>query len=258
MTNNNASPKEMLRAFGRKEATMEQVVRALMSYDGWLVPAGFAVDATGRTKFEAGYIFGDCSSGCDVPASELWIYTDSAAADYAVAKGARLGVYSGRLHGAQIFSALPTSASAVQINPGCKPDETWFFGRDAFSLAGLWANAIALEARLGEQDSPEKSAALLAHPAYVFFIHPEQNAIATAPGFGGMKNPALVFTAIDSAQVLAQDHPNLQRQIVDGRTLFPHLLNQGVDGVVFNILGPGPQATFDLAACQALAAAAAT
>jgi hypothetical protein len=258
MNSANASPKETLRAFGRKEVTMEQVVRALISYDGWLVPASFAVDATGLTKFAQGYVFGDCTSGCDVPANELWIYTDSDAADYAVAKGGRLGFYSGGLRGTQVFAALPASASALQINPGCKPTETWYFGRDAFSLAALWARAIAIEARLGEPDSPENFAALLAHPGYVFFIHPEQNAIATAPGFDGMKNPALVFTAIDSAQALEREHPHLQRQVVDGRTLFPHLLKQGVDGVVFNILGPGPQVTRDLAFCHALAAAAAT
>lgn len=246
------TPKEILRAYSQQQATMEQVVRAFLTHDDWLVETTHAVNLTGQTRFPQGYILGQ--PGCDIPADQLWFYTDKEATDVAVAKGARLGMYVGGISGTQLFAALPADRVSVQINPGCAKEETWYLGQDAFALIGLWARALAVEAQLGAPDSPEKFAALRDHPGYLYFMHPEQQAIATAAGMSGMKNPAMIFTALDCAQMVSRSYSQLEQKTAGGAALFAWLRNQGVDGVIFNPLGPGTKAAYDISICDQILA----
>jgi hypothetical protein len=250
------TPKETLLAYGQQQASLEEVLRSLVSYDGWLVKDSLAAHVTGRTRFARSLALGSPSN---IPPDQLWYYTDEASAQQAVDKGARLGTYVGGVPGARLFAATPANFASVSVNIGCPQAETWFIPNESFAHVALWAHAIALESRLAEADSPEKLAAMRDYVGYIYFIHPQQDAIATAVGLGGLKNPALVFTAIDCAQALISKYPQLQRQIVDGRTLFSRLPAQGVDGIVFNAFGPGAQAVFDLSICErALSAPAET
>jgi hypothetical protein len=241
------TPKETLIAYGQQQASIEQVLRSLVSYNGWLVEASLAMHVMGETVFEHALLLGTPSS---IPPDQLWFYTDKDSAHQAVSKGARLGTYVGGVPGIRLFAATPTNFDSLSVNIGCPKDETWFIPNESFALVALWAQALALESRLVEPDSPEKFAAMRDYVGYIFFIHPEQDAIATAVGMGGLKNPAMVFTAIDCAQAIAKKYPHLQRQTADGQTLFSRLPAQGVDGIVFNPLGPGPQAIFDLSICE--------
>ncbi len=89
-------------------------------------------------------------------------------------------------------------------------------------------------------------------------MHPEQQAIATATGMGGMKNPAMIFTTLDCAQMVSRSYPQLQQKTVGGEALFAWLRQQGVDCVIFNPLGPGAQAACDISICDQILATPAT
>lgn len=245
------APLEALAAYSRKEVSEQDVMRALVSYDDWLAVMSYAVHATGQTTVNGILIL---SSDTNIPAGELWFYTDENHAMTAVNKGAHLGTYARGVPGTKLFAALPTNFKSISVNRGCEASETWFIDNEAFALSALWAHAVALEKRLAEPDSPEKFAAMRDYPGYLYLTHPGQDAIVTGPGLGGMTNPALVFTAVDCAQKLKAAHPQLEQHWTDGKRLFAGLPSQGVDGVVFNALGPGTKAAFDLSICERCAA----
>ncbi len=258
------NPTETLLAYSREEATLEQVMRALVSHDDWLVDAKFAMHVTGREKFKSGFVLG--SEPVNIPPGKLWFYTDEAsavtAADRARERGISLGLYVGGISGPELFAALPTNFESVHVNLGCAQEQTWFIPNDSFAVTALWAHAVALERWLGKPDSPEKFRAMRDYVGYIFFINPEHDAFVTAVGAGGKQNPAMVFTAIDCAQVVAQKYPHLKQQIVSGERLFSLLPRQGVDGIIFNPFGPGPQVVCDIGICtqvlQAMAPAGGT
>lgn len=241
------NPKETLRAYDRKEASTDDVMRALMTFDNWLAPAVFASEVLATNLLQKLFILGDPST---IPQDELWFFTDETAAHTAQAKGASLGVYANGVPGVRAFAALPAHLRAAKVNIGSDPAEGWFIPQDAFALTGLWASAIALESWLREPESPEKLKALRDFTGYTVLIIPQQDAIATAQGAGGLKNPAMVFTAPDCAAKVLKQAPQLTQNVVSGERLFTLLPSQGVDGVIFNPLGPGPKLAFDLSLCR--------
>ncbi len=242
------TPTATLIAYSQEKASREQVMRALVSYDDWLVIASYATHVTGQSRFPGGYVLG--SGPVNIRSGELWFYTDEATANQAVAKGASLGLYVRGVPGPKLFAALPTNYQALWVNLGCPQAETWWIPSDSFDVATLWAHAIAIERRLGEPDSPEKFAAMRAYVGYILLVNPEHDALVTAVGAGGKQNPAMVFTAVDCAQVVTEKYPQLKQQIVNGEKLFSLLPSQGVDGMIFNPFGPGPKIVCDLSICE--------
>ena len=240
------SIKDVLRAYGEQKATLDAVMRSLVLHNGWLVDAVLAQHITKAVRFETLMMLG---TPTNISANEFWFYTDPDAVNVAVAKGAQLGTYAGYLGGTALFSAVPSNYAAVRINPGCATDETWFIPQESFAFTALWAQAIALEKQLDLPASPEKLSALRDYEGYMLLKFPEQDAIVTAVDYGGLRNPAMVFTAIDCANQVREENPQLKLQVVSGRKLFSMLPHQGVDGVVFNPFGPGATAVFDLSIC---------
>ncbi len=251
------SPAQTLIAYSRQQATMEEVMRALVSYDGWLAVASYAVHATQEEKFPGVLML---SQECNIPAGELWFFTDEASAMTATNQGAQLGTYIRGVPGTKLFAALPMNYKSVHINPGCETAKTWQIQQGAFAITALWAHAIALESWLTKPESPEKLAAMRDYPGYLYLVNPEHDAIVTGPGMDGMRNPALLFTAGDCLQAVTAAHPHLQQRWADGGKLFSFLRSQGgdpakgIDGIVFNPLGPGPKAAFDLSICDRVSA----
>lgn len=242
---------EALRSYSRQEASLEQVVRALIEHDDWLVTAPLGIEVMQTQQFEKGLVL---SAQANMPNDQLWFFTDENAANNCVAKGGQPGFYVGPIPGARLLEYLPhlpaNENDSIQINIGSPREESFYLGQDSFSLVALWARAIGVEAILNAPDSDEKFRTLRDFPGYTYFIFPDQDAIATAQGAGGLTNPAMVFTAPDCAAEISSRYPQLERLTVDGQSLFSLLPSQGVDGVVFNPLGPGSTAVFELSMCE--------
>lgn len=244
------TPKDILLAFSRKQASPEDVMRVLVSHDDWFVPATYATHVLKTNRLERGLVLGDPPN---ITPGELWFFIDQAAVDKAMAKGAMLGFYASRIPGRRIFAELPTNYNCVRVNPGSDQAETWFIPNDVFALAALWGHALTIETWLTRPDSPEKFAALRDFPAFGYLIDAKLDAIATAVGAEGMKNPGMAFTAPDCINEVLKQAPHFERRGVNGLTLFKTLPALGVDGLIFNYFGPGPMAAFDAETCRRIA-----
>jgi len=233
-----------LLAYARGERSLEAVTRTLIAYDQWIVPIAAAVTITGRDQFERAQIL---SHDVNMPSNELWVYSDDRALQTAIDAGVRIGTCVRPVHGDQLFGALARlDVRAIKVNMGGPTEQAWFIGADAFALIALWAQALAVERALTAPASPERTATLKDFPGYLLLFFADHDAVATAPGAGGISNPAMLFTALDCCQKVHDRHPQLQRRTWSGDQLAQHLAGLGIDGVVINALGPGPILAFDL------------
>ena len=150
-------PRDVLVAFSKKEASMHAVMRALVEYDGWLVPIHGVTDMQGQ-HVAVDYPVVMFSQQLSVPLDKLLVFTDRAQAELAAAKYGRevLGLYAEKVPGAVLFKRLEgQSLSAVQelrVNPASSVEHQWFIGRGGFTLSGAWADAVALERKLADID----------------------------------------------------------------------------------------------------------
>lgn len=235
---------DQLLAYARGERSLEAVTRVLISHDDWIVPIAAAATATGRDRFERAQIL---SQDVTMPGNELWIYSEDAALQTAIDAGVRIGTVVRPVYGDELFGALAKlDIRALKVNLGGPIEQAWFIGADAFPLIALWAQALAVERALTAPASAEQSSTLKRFPGYLMLFFPEQDTVATAPGTGGLANPAMLFTALDCCQLVLDRYPHLQRRTWSGNDLAQHLAGLGVDGVVINALGPGPSLAFEL------------
>ncbi|HEY2367546.1 MAG TPA: hypothetical protein VGH87_14220 [Polyangiaceae bacterium] len=147
----------MLEAFAKKEATMHAVMRALVEYDGWLVPIHGVTDMQGQ-HVAVDYPVVMFSQQLSVPLDKLLVFTDRAEAERAATKYGRevLGLYAEKVPGTVLFGRLEgPSLSAVQelrVNPASPTEHQWFIGRGGFVVAGAWADAVSLDRKLADID----------------------------------------------------------------------------------------------------------
>lgn len=240
-------PIDQLVAFSAGAADADDVMRSLAGHHGWLAPVEYASFAAGTDTFGTLLLAGDSYNG---PDDELWLFTDRQSADVAIDQGATLGAYATEQSGWHLFAHLDARWRAVKVNIGSDTSRFWFIGAEAFPLARLWANAMLLEAWLAQPPSADRHRVMREFSAYTVLLVPGQGAVATAVGAAGMDNPAMVFTAPDAAARVLAQAPQLIQQVVTGEQLFSALGSQGVDGVVFNPLGPGTSVAFDLQVCD--------
>lgn len=237
---------ETLIAYSEKRANTNDVMRALISHRGWFVPAGlFALSGEPTRRVQSMLVLSNQNL---VPAGELWIFTDEAAARLATDHGASLGSYAGGMAGTELFRVIdPTSFQTVYVNPCSSRERTWLFQEGSASTIGkLWADAIALEDHFQEwQQNGEPDHAVLAnHSGFLVFDH-LSGPIVTLPNQGGLKHPAAAFTAPDCAQKFLDELSEAERtsikQVeVTGQRLLELPPLCGIDGFLFNFFGPGP------------------
>lgn len=244
---------DTLLAFSRKEVGPPQVMRALCEYTGFLAPAGFALAATRTNRFDQMALFGQEAR---TPPGSLLLFTDRAAADVAAQK-AQLGPYVSPVLGSLLFRALPAGFKEVSINPGLPREQGWWMADDALQLAQLWGSAIALEQALsGSRKDAALVEELLDFPGFIAFDNAQGN-IVTAVGAAGLRNPALLFTAIDCAEVararLGPQGSALKQVAISGARLFLAFASFGIDGFLVNPFGPGPVKVLDAELCRSLA-----
>jgi hypothetical protein len=231
-----------LERFAAKQASTHEVMRALASHPDYFVPISFA-PTLGRSEFERILMI---SAKGGPAARELYVFTDE---EIIHSLGQQpLGSFVTPVSGIELFCALPVETlKKLKVNPGGKLEQFWFVGTEAIPLARLWGRAVRLEALLAE---PERSkaglhAALRTFEAYSILAHPN-GAVATAQGMGGFKNPAMVFTSPDSFEKVLAQAPSMRVDHLNAQQLFELLPRAGVDGIVFNPLGPGATASFPL------------
>ncbi|MDP1822843.1 MAG: hypothetical protein Q8L48_06365 [Archangium sp.] len=230
-----------LERFAAKQASTHEVMRALASHPAYFVPIGFA-PVLGRNQFDRIVMLSEKGGP---PQGELYVFTDESCLDL-VAKQP-LGSFVTPVSGIELFCALEPKLGKLKVNPGGTLPHFWFVGTEALPLARLWGRAVRLETLLA---TPSKSkeglhAALRTFEAYTILVHPN-DAVATAQGMGGFKNPAMVFTSPDSFERVQAQAPGTRTAHLDAKALFELLPRAGVDGIVFNPMGPGPSAFFPL------------
>ena len=247
---------QTLLAYSRKEATKDHVLRALCEHDGWVAPAGYAHHATRLDTFERMALFGPASK---VAPGKLYLFTDREAADLAASK-LQLGPYVMPVHGARLFAALPAGFDELHVNSASPQEQCWFMGGEALPLGALWGRAIDVEQVMTGKSQGNLLEMLLAFPGFTSFSTPS-GAIATAVGAGGLKNPAMIFTAPDCADTvlekLGEQGKALKRVVTSGEQLFSSYPRLGIDGLLFNPMGPGAAKVLDDGLCRQIVAAVA-
>jgi hypothetical protein len=245
---------ETLLAYSRKEATKDHVLRALCEHGDWVAPAVFAHLATKLNTFERVSIYGTESR---VAANKLYLFSDRGAAEAAAAK-VQLGPYVMPVHGARLFAALPADFNELHVNPASPQEQCWFMGGEALALGALWGQAVDLERVMTGKSQGDLLELLFSFRGFTTFST-QTGAIATAVGAAGLKNPAMVFTAPDCAdKVLAslgEQGKTLKRVVSSGEQLFSAFPRLGVDGLVFNPMGPGPGKVLNEELCMQIVAA---
>jgi hypothetical protein len=235
---------EMLTAYSEGRAGMDEVVRALVSHREWLVPLGFAAQGVEQSLRVDGMMI--LSAESQMPADELWVFTDQPAVLAAQAKGARLGTYAGGFAGTELFRKIGAGVKTVRVNPGSAREQTWMFqDGGGIEAARAWADAVALEESFAawEQSGEPDINAVKSYRGFLTFDH-ESGPIITLPNQLGMKNPAVAFTAPDCAdtflsKLTEEQRASFVRRTIDGATLFERAPQLGIDGLIFNVFGPG-------------------
>ena len=247
-------PIEALGAFARKKATKDELLRALCEYDRWFAPIDVATEVMSGKTFECLSVWGAQSK---VPAAALYLFTDAEAGQRA-AKTTALGGYAAPLAGAELFRSVPKRYTEVHVNPGSAPEASWFIGGDWVELARRWGAAVVLEKLISGKRKRDLTQELIDFESFSTLKTPK-GTLATAPGAGGLKNPAMVFTASDccdaALKVAGSAGKKWKRVTGTGRQLFTAFSKLGVDGFVLNPHGPGPTKTIDEPHCWGIISA---
>lgn len=240
---------QMLTAYGEGRANVNDVMRALVSYRGWLVPL-FLFAQGGEQNRKADRVL-MLSPEAQLPPGELWVFTDAEAAGIAQAKGALLGAYAGNMSGTELFRKIDPNFQTVRVNPGSPRERGWLFQEGSASSVGkIWADAVALEESFGEWQEtgqPDK-AAVMNYRAFMTFDF-STGPIVTLPNQGGLSSPAAAFTAPDCADAFLsklseEQRAGIQSVTIDGQTLLEKSPQLGIDGLMINLFGPGATYAF--------------
>lgn len=230
----------VLERFSKKTATQEEVMRAIATHEEYFVPLGFA-PRLGRSEFERIVMLGKDGAP---PPGEVYAFSDESCLDL-VAK-TPLGGFVTPVSGIEWLSQLSADEDVkVKINPGGPQAHFWFMGKEALPLAKLWGQAVGLEKLMVAGNLEVLAKAMKAFEGYTVLALPN-GAIATAQGTGGYENPAMLFTAPDCFQKVLAQAPGLKPVHMTGTQIFHTLPRAGVDGIVFNPLGPGVAAAYPL------------
>jgi hypothetical protein len=227
--------------YGQKRVGTNEVMRALASHKGWLAPALMFVKP-GETELMLDRLV-LLGTETRLPPGELWVFTNQSAAERAQAAGALLGPYAADIAGTQLFDNFSPDFQLVRVNPYSPAEQGWQFRPGSYELAKLWGCVIALEESFKNTDGLDH-AAIARFEAFTLFRGPAGYVI-TLPNQGGMKNPAVVFTAPDCAdafraRLTEEQRTGMERIYADGMTLIKKLPEQGIDGMYLNAFGPGP------------------
>jgi len=243
--------RETLAEYAAGKADKDRVMRALVGHDGWFVPAGFAADALGEKVFERTILLG---TKFDAAPADLVIFSDPESV--LTAYGEPLGPYVGKLPGLRVFRAIGDRYESVRVNSGSPEEEQWVIAREGFPIAKLWTKAIALERSLAataERGFPHRE--MRAFAGFTVLISNVDRTMVLSKLADGVSMCAIAFTAPDRAERFVATLPDETRPAIgtatlDGATLFGHLAQSNVAGLLLNSDDPGgtlyvPRAEFE-------------
>jgi hypothetical protein len=246
------SLRDLLRRFSRKQASVDDAMRGLVSHDGWYAPMGWAAKAFDTNRFDEVCLWGSSSA---LPPATLWLFTDKDAGEEALQRGLVPGPVAGPLQGTRVFERVPDGLETVQVNPGSPQADGWYMGGKAIPLGRAWARAVTLEQAIDQ--GTEFGLALGRYPSFGVLADASA-ALVTAVGAAGLKNPGLIFSASDCLEAgrakLGAAAAPFGAHVLAGPTLFGGLDRFGVDGYILNVAGVGPTRVFDREICQAIVA----
>jgi len=235
-------PRDILRAFADKRASIDEVMRVLVEYDGWLVPHHLL----GRDVVEGLVVFAEKFS---VPAEAALVFTDREGAEAFAAKhgGEQLGVYATPVTGVELFQLLASDRPEckrlreLRVNEGGPRSDFWFMAASTFELAAQFARAVALERMIARAKTGEVDGLVDGLAAFATWVLPVGKADrsfvrVTIPDKG---EHVVVFTAHDRAKALTEAVPpeeadKLGYATIAGRDLFPLLTRSPYAGAVIN------------------------
>lgn len=235
-----SEPVRVLIDYSQKRVGVSEVMRAFMGHKGWLAPVLMFAQAGEQELFlDSMVLFG---METRLPQGELWVFTDREAAERAQAAGAQLGPYASDISGVELFDKIDPQLQIVRVNPYSPNEQGWQFLQGSYELAKLWAQVVALEEGFKNADGLDHQA-IAGFKTFILFNAPS-GYVVTLPNQGGMKNPAVVFTAPDCAdaflaRLTEQQRQGFERIVVDGMTLIKRLPLQEIDGLLLNVFGPG-------------------
>lgn len=214
------------------QADIDHVMRALVSHDGWYVPARFADRGWGQTKFDQMLPFPEAA-----PNPMLNVFTDRESA--MLADGRPIGLFGGPVRGMTLMRALDADLDALVINPASPVEHQWYIAAGGFDIAATWATGIAVEQALAQRGSgPVPTAQLLTH-RYTLLMEKPNRSLAQIylPDIDGAVS--VCFTASDRVDEFVGSLPPAARPLVDvstvdGQRMFEMMREVGAAGLVVN------------------------
>jgi hypothetical protein len=239
--------RSLLRDYSAQKIGDAAIIRALVEHDAWQAPGLTAQQVLGVSTFPSIRMDGQ-GTAAGHPPRQVWLFTDDAALDAAIAAGARPGPVARPLTGREFMAGLTAEHfDSVLINPGLPKEEGFFFDASFFEDLGKIARGIGMEKLLSRPLDVAAREAIMAYDGFVLLIERESGKFATAPGFEGMANPVLIFTVEDCYRAVAEKLPQFRGEYFSGARLLPLLAPSADDHLLLNVLGPGPRIAVPIA-----------
>jgi hypothetical protein len=192
------NPRGVLVEFSQGRADHHRVMRALIEFEGWVVPITILNSHYRQFDFPAVYDFGVPTR---LPPDRLWLFTDTEAVRHALAQGYGPGLCGAGVPGTELFSNLNPDWAEVFINPGSPVEESYYQQPHAeyrYHYCTKFAEAVRLEKaidRLGTT-RPEELLSLVRSHQELFVVVLANDSFLTAY-LPDHRTALLVFTAPD-------------------------------------------------------------
>ena len=212
-----------------------EVMRALVTHAGWLVPDSFV-----PADQHGGYATWIALTGAASPRpSCLLVFTD---ADAARAAKSAAGRYLGPFDGVQLFGGLKVEGAglqAVHVNCGAPVAEQWYVQRASFDLVETWARSIELQ-RAAIAGASDLLRQYRSFPAYILLTNADRTAPLLLERADRPGRFAVAATAPDRLAALRESlapkvRGGIEQTHLDGEDLFATLLElDGLDGLALD------------------------
>jgi hypothetical protein len=249
--------REVLTSWNEGNVDLSTLLRALVGHTEWAIPVSSeAAKKSLETNSPPDILFSEYQGR-----RRLLVFTDSEA--FGVYLGNASGNDEVRLtitfDGKRVFSPAFGDFDAYFVDP--KSPHAIVLTREEVAAAATFGDAVAVEASLSmlragtardEEHVLSLTKHIAAYPNYQLALQKvnDRFALAMAPDDSG-RSLAAVFTHDDAADryriAAHQAGVEVQTTSLDGTQLFEQLRQMGLDGVVFNCMGPIAPVAFSLA-----------
>jgi hypothetical protein len=179
-------------------------------------------------------------SETELPAGEVWLFTDHESALRAQRAGALLGACEGGLWGGDLFATWQPEWGVVQVNPGSPREETLTLQPEGTDLLEMWSGVVQLESLFATNPRVDHDAvheALLAFQDYIVLVDKGTNEPVHFMD-RTYRRAMVVCTAPDNLaeflDVFSGERGDFRTISVPGPKLFQIMKAFGMDAISFN------------------------